>query len=71
MRRIRINLEELLKERKMTQSQLSEMADVRANAISNLCRGYVDRLSIEHLEKICDALKIELHELIKLEKEGD
>lgn len=69
MRKIKINLEQILKERDMKQSKLAEISDVRPNAISNLCRGYVDRLSIEHLEKICNALKIELHELIELENE--
>lgn len=71
MRKIRINLDDILKKRDMKQSKLAEISDVRPNAISNLCRGYVDRLSIEHLEKICHALNIELHELIELEKVGD
>ena len=54
----------------MKQSQLAELAEVRPNAISNLCRGYVDRLSIEHLEKICHALELKsINELIELETE--
>ena len=52
----------------MKQSQLAELAEIRPNAISNLCRGYVDRLSIEHLEKICHALQLSsISELIELE----
>lgn len=70
MRKIRIKLADLLEERGLKQSQLAEMADVRPNAISNLCRGYVDRLSIEHLEKIADALQLaSINELIELEND--
>lgn len=69
MRKINIKLDEILRERNMTQSSLADIADIRPSAISNLCRGYVDRLSIDHLEKICDALDIELHELITLEED--
>lgn len=69
MKKIKIKLKELLIARNMTQSQLAELADVRPNAISNLCRGYVDRLSIEHLEKICEALQLnDVNELIQLEE---
>ncbi|MGN7115168.1 helix-turn-helix domain-containing protein [Lysinibacillus odysseyi] len=34
---------------------------------ATFCRGYVDRLSIEHIEKICNALgMVEISELIQL-----
>ena len=70
MRRITIKLDVILKTRNMKQSQLAELAEIRPNAISNLCRGYVDRLSIEHLEKICHALELSsISELIELENE--
>ncbi|MEK9199759.1 helix-turn-helix domain-containing protein [Ureibacillus sp. FSL E2-3493] len=67
MKKVKIKLLDILKERGMTQAQLADKAEVRPNAISNLCRGYVDRLSIEHIEKICHALNIEsISELIEL-----
>lgn len=67
MKEVRIKLAEILKEREMTQTQLAALSNVRPNAISNLCRGYVDRLSIEHIEKICNALELEsIGELIEL-----
>lgn len=70
LRKVRIKLADILKERKMTQAQLADLADIRPNAISNLCRGYVDRLSIEHIEKICNALNLEsINELIELVEE--
>ncbi|MBD8028620.1 helix-turn-helix transcriptional regulator [Ureibacillus sp. Re31] len=67
MKKVKIKLLDILKERGMTQAQLADKAEVRPNAISNLCRGYVDRLSIDHIEKICHALNIEsISELIEL-----
>lgn len=72
MKKIEIKLTKLLKERDMSQAQLAELAEVRPNAISNLCRGYVDRLSIKHLEQIGEALQLnsisELLEFIEVEK---
>lgn len=69
MRRIEIKLKKLLKEKNMTQLELAEKANIRPSAISSLTRGYVDRLSIEHLEKICEALELtSLNQLIDLEE---
>lgn len=68
MTKIKIKLKALLKERDMTQGDLAALAKIRPNAVSNLCRGYVDRLSIEHIEKICTALEItDIRDLIDLE----
>lgn len=70
MRKIKIKLADLLRERKMTQLDLAKLANLRPNTVSNLTRGYIDRLSIEHLEKICDALNLRsISELIELEDE--
>jgi len=67
MKKVKIVLAEKLKECGMTQSQLAEKAGIQPNAISNLVRGYVDRISIEHLEKLATALEIDdIRELITL-----
>lgn len=63
-----IKLRERLEEKDMKQSKLAELTELRPNAISNLVRGYVDRLTIDHLERISEALEIEdINELITLE----
>ncbi|MFP3919343.1 helix-turn-helix transcriptional regulator [Lysinibacillus telephonicus] len=67
MKKVKIKLADILKEREMKQAELAKLSDVRPNAISNLCRGYVDRLSIEHIEKICNALNLDsISDLIEL-----
>ena len=63
--KVRILLREQLDRRGMSQSQLAEITKIRPNAISNLVRGYVDRLTIDHIERIADALKIaDINDLI-------
>lgn len=67
MKKIKIVLADLLVDRGLTQAQLAEKADIRPNAISNLTRGYVDRLSIDHLEKLANALEIDdIREIITI-----
>lgn len=68
MKKVKIKLKDILKEKNMTQAELAELANVRPSAISNLCRNYVDRVAIEHIEKICDALQLEsVSQLFELE----
>lgn len=72
MKKLKIKLSDILKKRNMTQIQLSELTNIRPNAISNLTRGYVDRLTIEHIEKICNALELEsISDLMELEDDGE
>jgi transcriptional regulator with XRE-family HTH domain len=69
----KIRVKELLEERGITQKELSDMADVRPAAISALARGYVERISIDHIVKIANALGItDLREILTLEEnEGE
>ena len=75
MKKIHIKLKEILKERNMTQAQLAALANIRPSAVSNLCRNYVDRVAIEHIEKICNALALEsvsdLFELVDILEDID
>jgi transcriptional regulator with XRE-family HTH domain len=51
----------------MTQKQLAEITGIRPSAISNLCRGFIDRITIDHLERIAKALDIrDINELITI-----
>lgn len=68
MKKLKIKLKEILTARNMTQAELAEIANVRPNVVSNLCRGYIDRIAIEHIEKICDALQLDsVSQLFELE----
>jgi len=66
---LNIRLDKVLKERGLTQKQLSEMTGLRPAAISQLCNNFVQRISIEHIEKIAEALEItDLNELMEIKK---
>ncbi|MEH7401596.1 helix-turn-helix transcriptional regulator [Gottfriedia acidiceleris] len=69
MAKITIRLKEALDQRNITQKQLSEMTGLRPAAISQLCNNFVQRISIEHIEKISEALDItDTNELIAITK---
>jgi putative transcriptional regulator len=55
---IKICLKELLEQQGLSQSQLSELSGVRRARINQMCNGDVERLELEHIEKICKALKV-------------
>lgn len=61
---IRIYLSRLLGERRMTQADLSRLTGIRPNTISDIYNEIAERISIDHLDKICEALQCSLDELI-------
>ena len=65
---IRINLSRLLGERRMTQSELVQKTGIRAATINELYHDIAERVSLEQLDKICEALNCELSELIERRK---
>ncbi|MEK5418239.1 helix-turn-helix transcriptional regulator [Paenibacillus sp. FSL L8-0708] len=70
--RIELRLHVALKERNLKQRDLARMTGIRPNAISNIYRGFPERLSIDHIERIAKALKItDIRELLVLVPEED
>lgn len=70
--RITIHLKQQMEERGLTQTQLSELAGVRQATISQLCRGFVERLHIPTIEKIAHALNItDITKLLTFERESE
>lgn len=59
MKRVKLRVNELLTKHNLTQAQLSELTNIRQAAISQLSRGFVSRVSIEHIERIANALNID------------
>ena len=65
---IRITLSRKLGELRITQSELSEVIGTRQNTINDLYHNVAERVSLEHLDKICDALDCDLSEIIEFSK---
>ena len=61
---IRILLSELLGKKRLAQSDLARKTGIRKNTINDLYWELTDRVSLEHLDLICEALGCELSDLI-------
>ncbi|WP_136603818.1 helix-turn-helix domain-containing protein [Paenibacillus dokdonensis] len=69
---LQIKLKQILKERKITQNELSKLANVTQSKISNLCNNNMKELNISILERIAAALDIkDISELIQFEGEKE
>ena len=62
---IRILLSTLLGERRWTQADLARMTNLRPSTINDLYHELAERVSLEHLDLICEALDCDLCELIE------
>lgn len=63
---IKIHLSELLGKQKMTQAELARRTDIRPNTINEIYWELVDRINLEHLEKICNVLGCKIGDLLEI-----
>ena len=61
---IKILLSRKLGELRWSQADLARATGIRPNTINELYHGLADRVSLEQLDIICEALECELNELI-------
>ena len=61
---IKILLSTRLGERRLTQAQLARKTGIRPNTIGELYNELAERVSLEHLDLICEALDCDLSDLI-------
>ncbi len=61
---IRILLSTRLGERRWTQADLARATGIRPNTINDLYHEMADRVNLEHLDLICEALDCDLSEII-------
>ena len=61
---IRILLSTRLGERKWTQADLARKTGIRPTTINDLYHEIADRVSLEHLDLICEALDCDLSDII-------
>jgi putative transcriptional regulator len=62
---MKFNLPQLLLDRKMNQSDLKRKTNIRFGTINAYYHGYIRRMNVEDIHKICDALGCDLSELIE------
>ena len=68
---IRILLSTRLGERRWTQADLARATGIRPSTINDLYHEIADRVNLEHLDLICEALDCELDELIVREPNSE
>lgn len=61
---VRILLSTRLGERRWTQADLARMTGIRPSTISDLYNEMSERVNLEHLDLICEALNCELSDLM-------
>ena len=61
---IRILLSTRLGERRWTQADLARITGIRPATINDLYHEFAERINIEHLDLICEALECELTDII-------
>jgi len=61
---IRILLSSRLGDQRLTQAELARMTGIRPSTINELYHEITERLNLEHLDLICEALGCGLNELI-------
>ena len=61
---IRIHLSTLLGERRWTQADLARKTGIRPTTINEIYHEIVERVNLEHLDLICEALECTLTEIM-------
>lgn len=73
---VKLQLSRILGEKKWKQADLVRQTGIRANTISDMYHDIAERVSLEHLDRICEILGCPLEELVvrvpnKITKTGD
>ncbi len=61
---IRIRLSHILGAKKYTQADLARMTGIRPSTINELYHEFAERVNLEHIDKICEALDCSLSDLL-------
>lgn len=62
---IKIHLSRLLGERKWTQKYLAEVTGIRPSTINQYFHEFADRINLEHLDRICEAMDCSITDLLE------
>ena len=64
---IRIQLSKLLGEKRLPQADIARMTGIRAGTINDLYHEIATRISLEHLDLLCEALNCDISDIITRE----
>ncbi|MCR8938779.1 helix-turn-helix transcriptional regulator [Brevibacillus laterosporus] len=64
--KVHIKLGVLLKERGISQRELSRLTGIRVSSINEMCNNETVRLPLDNLAKICEVLGVEITDILEL-----
>lgn len=62
---VKIHLSRLLGEKRWSQAKLSRLTGIRPSTINEIYNEFAERLNVEHLDRICEALDCDLTDLLE------
>lgn len=62
---IKIHLSKLLGERRITQAELANKTNIRPATINEMYHELIERINLEHLNKICKVLNVGINEILE------
>ena len=62
---IKIHLSRILGEKRWTQADLSRRTGIRPTTISEIYNEIIERINVDHLDLICEALDCEVSDLLE------
>ena len=62
---IKIHLSKILGERRWTQADLARKTGIRSATINEWYHELIERINLEHLDKICEALDCDITDIIE------
>jgi DNA-binding Xre family transcriptional regulator len=67
MRKIKLRLQEVLNENKMSQNELAKKLNVSPSTINDMCKKDIKRVNIETLSKVAEMFEIDdINEIITI-----
>lgn len=62
---IKVYLSRLLGEKRWSQAQLSRLTGIRPNTLNDIYNEMADRISLEHIDRICEVLDCTISDLME------
>lgn len=62
---IKIHLSRMLGERRWSQAKLSRVTGIRPSTINDIYNEFSERISLDHLDRICEALGCEIQDILE------
>jgi len=62
---IKLHLSRVLGEKRWSQAKLSRLTGIRPSTINEIYNEFAERISLEHLDRICEALECDLIDIVE------